>query len=121
MADKDVEAGTPQQIPHFRQVLSKSGITSEVRDWQYDGSGTAEDPYVVEWIENDPRNPMLYAESKKWALTFVVALVTLAVAFISSAYSGGIQDIIREFQCSQIVATLGVSLYVLGFAVGPLL
>lgn len=121
MADKDVEAGTPQQIPHFRQVLSKSGITSEVREWEYDGSGTAEDPYVVEWIENDPRNPMLYAESKKWGLTFVVALVTLAVAFISSAYSGGIQDIIREFQCSQIVATLGVSLYVLGFAVGPLL
>ncbi|KAF2215055.1 hypothetical protein CERZMDRAFT_105385 [Cercospora zeae-maydis SCOH1-5] len=121
MADKDAEAGTPRQIPHFKQVLSKAGITPEVRDWQYEGAGTEEDPYVVVWIDNDPRDPMGYSDGKKWGLTAVVALVTLAVAFISSAYSGGIAPIIREFGCSQIVATLGVSLYVLGFAVGPLL
>lgn len=50
-----------------------------------------------------------------------VAIATLAVAFVSSAYSGSTAQIIEEFQCSQEVATLGISLFVLGFAIGPLL
>ena len=76
---------------------------------------------MVEWIDNDPRNPMLFSELKKWSLTAVVAIATLAVAFVSSAYTGGIDQILREFGASQEVATLGVSLFVLGFAIGPLI
>jgi len=122
-SDKDAESGpsAPQHIPHFRQVISQSGITPAVRDWQYEGSGTAADPYVVQWIDNDPRNPMLYGEVKKWSLTMLVAMATLAVAFVSSAYSGGASEVIEEFGCSREVYTLGISLFVLGFAIGPLL
>ncbi|KAK4635324.1 Major facilitator superfamily multidrug transporter [Fulvia fulva] len=114
-------AGKPGSIPHKRQVMDKAGITPEVQNWNYEGSGTQEDPYVVVWIENDPRNPMLYSETKKWSLTALVAIATLAVAFVSSAYSGGAQEVIREFGCSQEIFTLGISLFVLGFAIGPLL
>ena len=39
----------------------------------------------------------------------------------STAYTAGIIQIMEEFGCSQEVATLGVSLFVLGFAIGPLL
>ncbi|KAK4506504.1 hypothetical protein PRZ48_000236 [Zasmidium cellare] len=126
MSDLDVEGGKPAaakptQIPHLRQVLDQAGVTPEVQNWQYEGSGTEDDPYVVVWIDNDPRNPMLYSELKKWSLTMVVAIATLAVAFVSSAYSGGSKEVIREFGCSQEVYTLGISLFVLGFAIGPLL
>ena len=72
----------------------------------------------MSWIENDPRNPMLYSKVKKWSLTMLVAVATLAVAFVSSAYSGGADQIIREFRCSQEVYTLGISFFVLGFAIG---
>ena len=51
----------------------------------------------------------------------LVAFATLAVAFVSSAYSGGAQEIIMQFKISQEVYTLGLSLFVLGFAIGPLL
>jgi hypothetical protein len=64
---------------------------------------------------------MLYSESNKWSITLLVALATLAVAFVSSAYSGGADQVIAEFGCSREVFTLGISLFVLGFAVGPLL
>jgi len=50
-----------------------------------------------------------------------VAIATLAVAFVSSAYSGGVEEIIMQFDCSEEIATLGISLFVLGFAIGPLL
>lgn len=121
MAEKDVESGKPTQIPHFRQVIDQAGVTPEVAQHEYEGSGTDEDPYVVTWLDNDPRNPMLYSKVKKWSITMMVAVATLAVAFVSSAYSGGADEVIREFGCSEEVYTLGISLFVLGFAIGPLL
>lgn len=121
MAEKDIESGRPRQIPHMRQVIDLAGVTPEVEKYDYPGSGTEDDPYVVTWIENDPRNPMLYSKLKKWSLTMLVAVATLAVAFVSSAYSGGAEQIIREFNCSQEIYTLGITFFVLGFGVGPLL
>ena len=93
-------------------------MTPEVQKHDYEGSGTEDDPFVVVWIEHDPRNPMLYSKTKKWAITMLVAIATLAVAFVSSAYSGGANEIIREFRIGQEVFTLGTSLFVLGFAIG---
>ncbi|THY29399.1 synaptic vesicle transporter [Aureobasidium pullulans] len=119
---KDVEAGKgPSSIPHWRLVFDQGLVTDEIMNWKYAGSGTDEDPYVVNWIDNDPRNPMLFSKVKKWFLTALVAIATLAVAFVSSAYSGGIREILAEFGASQEVGILGVSLFVLGFAIGPLL
>ena len=121
MAEKDVESGKPQRIPYFKQVFSQSGLTDAVRNHRYKGSGTEDDPFVVTWIGDDPRNPMLFSKTKKWSLTMLVAVATLAVAFVSSAYSGGADSVIKEFQTSQEIFTLGLSLFVLGFAIGPLL
>ena len=75
----------------------------------------------MSWIDNDPRNPLLFSEVKKWTITALVAVATLAVAFVSSAYSGGVDQILREFGTSQELGILGVSLFVLGFAIGPLI
>ncbi|GAB7348424.1 hypothetical protein MBLNU459_g6849t2 [Dothideomycetes sp. NU459] len=111
----------PQSIPWWRMVTQQGLVTPEIMKWQYPGSGTEEDPFVVNWIENDPRNPMLFAEWKKWSLTMLVAFATLAVAFVSSAYSGGVREILVQFNSSEEVGILGVSLFVLGFAIGPLL
>lgn len=44
-----------------------------------------------------------------------------AVAFVSSAYSGGVEEILIEFEQPQIIGILGISLFVLGFALGPLI
>ncbi|KAF2768013.1 major facilitator superfamily transporter [Teratosphaeria nubilosa] len=121
MVEKDAESGNPTKISHFRQVFDQAGITPEVENWQYDGSGTEEDPYVVGWIDHDPRNPMTYSPVKKWSLTMLVAVATLAVAFVSSAYSGGADQIIEQFGCSEEIYTLGITFFVLGFAVGPLM
>lgn len=47
-----------------------------------------------------------------------LALCTWTVSFGSSAYTGGIQGTILELKVSDDVALLGISLYVLGFALG---
>ncbi|KAL8835690.1 MAG: hypothetical protein Q9170_003229 [Blastenia crenularia] len=115
-----VHSGRYNRPSYFRVVASQSLVTPEVRSHHYDGSGTEADPYVVEFVPNDPRNPMGFSMFRKWAITILVALVTLAVAFVSSAFSGGIAEIIKDLDTNQEVATLGISLYVCGFAIGPL-
>lgn len=116
----DVESGR-EGITHWQMILDQGVVTNDIVNWEYDGEGTEEDPFVVEWIENDPRNPMTFAKTKKWIMALAVANSVLVVSFCSSAFSGGIQQIMREFSVSQEVVTLGVSLFVLGFALGPLL
>lgn len=84
----------------------------------YRGSGTPDDPYIVEWVPNDPENPKDYSQALRWSVTALIAIKTLGVALASSAYSGAIGSILADFQCSQEVAILGLSLMVLGYALG---
>ncbi|CEL09550.1 Putative Synaptic vesicle transporter SVOP [Aspergillus calidoustus] len=116
-----IEAPESRKIPFFRLVFDQGVVTQEVFDYKYAGSGTEEDPYAVVWIPNDPRNPQDFSQTLKWFITGAAAIATLAVALVSSAYTGGVAEIEAEFGIGSEVATLGVSLFVLGFAIGPLL
>lgn len=116
-------AGLPPHKPtsHFRLLVDRAGITPEVLAYPYPGEGTEESPYIVSFLEHDPRNPQELATWKKWTYTLTMAFATLAIAFVSTAYSGGISAVEAELHVSSEVAILGISLFVLGFAVGPLL
>lgn len=120
MSDDNIESAHPTKINFFRLITDQGVVTQEIVDYPYPGSGTEEDPYVMTWIPEDPRNPMLFSKTTKWTFTMIVAVATLAVALVSSAYTGGIAQIEEEFHIGSEVATLGVSLFVLGFAIGEL-
>ncbi|KAF4157631.1 hypothetical protein CNMCM6069_005405 [Aspergillus lentulus] len=119
--DEKIEPSTMAKISFWRLLFDQGVVTQPVLSYPYSGSGTDEDPYVVTWIPDDPRNPMNFTEARKWSYTILVAIATLAVTLVSSAYTGGVEEIRQEFGIGSEVATLGVSLFVLGFAIGPLL
>jgi len=57
----------------------------QIRDYKYDGEGTDEKPFVVDWIpEGDAENPMTWGKTYKWSVIMLVAVSTLAVAMASS-------------------------------------
>ncbi|GAA6055392.1 hypothetical protein JCM3770_001086 [Rhodotorula araucariae] len=87
----------------------------------YDGEGTVEKPYIVKFLDDDKENPMNWSQTKKWGITCNAAISTFCIAFASSAYSGGLIDFMIYFKQDTEVITLGLSLFVLGFACGPLL
>ncbi|KAK6335714.1 hypothetical protein TWF730_003092 [Orbilia blumenaviensis] len=118
--DLESQISNHNVISYYSFILDQGVLTGRIISHKFPGSGTSADPYRVEYIPDDPRNPMLFAPWVKWTITMVVAFATLAIAFVSSAYSGGVQQIMDEFDCSSIVAILGISLFVLGFTVGPL-
>lgn len=113
-------AGVNDKISYFRTLTDQAGVTNEVLNHKYDGHGTIESPYLVEFLPHDRYNAMNFAKPRKWFISIIQAIATLSVSFASSAFSGGLGDVIVYFQISSEVAILGVSMFVLGFAIGPL-
>lgn len=75
----------------------------------------------IAWLPNDVEDPQAFPFGFKWTITGVNAGVTLAVALASSTYAGAALDITIAFrERSEEIVILGISLFVLGFAAGPL-
>lgn len=113
--------GIPSRIPFWRLIVDQGAIDQKIVNAFYQGKGTEHDPFIVTWLADDPRNPLDFKIGAKWSIAFLASMASLAVAMGSSTYSGGLGDIIAQFDCGREVAILGISLFVLGFAVGPLL
>lgn len=105
----------------LRLVFTPSFLSPEITNYSYPGNGTPTDPYIVSWLPNDPRNPLGFTSSRRWLITVLAAVSCFSIAFTSSAYAGGVTGIKDEFEVTQTIAQLGISLFVLGFAVGPLM
>ena len=56
----------------------------------------------------------------KWFIAVIMSFDTLAVSFASTAFSGAIPQVKDNFGLNTEVSTLTVSLFVLGFAIGPM-
>lgn len=75
----------------------------------------------VEWDKDDPLNPQNWKVSYKCFVTLQLGFLALAPSFGSSVISPANQVIARYLGVSEEATVLNISLYVLGFAVGPLL
>ncbi|KAL0256281.1 hypothetical protein SLS55_008674 [Diplodia seriata] len=83
----------------------------------------APDPNVVDWDgPDDPENPMNWPKAKKWGAVAIVSLITFLIPLASSMFAPGVPDLMAEFNStSELLSGFVVSVYVLGFAVGPLI
>lgn len=85
-------------------------------------SGAGRDPNIIWWDgPGDPLNPMNFG---KWLKILNVTLIS-AICFVtplaSSMFAPGVPELMKEFKSDDVLlASFVVSVYVLGFAVGPL-
>ncbi|PSN60596.1 membrane transporter [Corynespora cassiicola Philippines] len=81
------------------------------------------DPNVVDWDgPDDPENPQNWPESKKWGMIGALAAVTLVTPLASSFFAPGVPQVMETFdETSNLIASFVVSVYILGFAIGPLM
>ncbi|KEF57026.1 MFS transporter, DHA1 family, multidrug resistance protein [Exophiala aquamarina CBS 119918] len=77
--------------------------------------------YVVEFDgKDDPLHPQNWPFSRKLYLGAILAYTCLCSTFTSSVFSASTTTVARVFGIGLEVATLSTSLYVLGYAFGPL-
>ncbi|KAF2761152.1 MFS general substrate transporter [Pseudovirgaria hyperparasitica] len=84
--------------------------TKEVQSWLVDFDGP-----------DDPLKPINFRQRDKFLIIGLTAACTFCVSFASSIFSTCTKVTAEEFGVSEEVMILGVSLYVLGFAFGPML
>lgn len=76
---------------------------------------------LVDWNgPQDPDNPQNWSSVYKWQAIMMLAFMTFVVSFGSSVWSTATTVTAEQFGVSQEVMILGVTLYVVGFALGPL-
>ncbi|GJC91626.1 major facilitator superfamily transporter [Colletotrichum higginsianum] len=77
--------------------------------------------FEIVFEPDDPENP------KNWPLwyrgwtIFVVSLSTWIIVLYSTSYTASIPGLIEEYHSTQVIATLGVTTYLLGLAAGSLI
>ncbi|CCE64834.1 hypothetical protein TPHA_0I03320 [Tetrapisispora phaffii CBS 4417] len=80
------------------------------------------DPYMLEWDDpNDPDFPVNWSKKKRAVILLQIMLLTSVTYMGSSIYTPGQLQIQSEFGVGHVVATLNLSLYVLGYGLGPLI
>ena len=86
------------------------------------GEEDEKDPNLIDWDgPDDPENPQNWPFMKKAMATGSLSLTTLCITFASSVFSTATMPTAMEFGVSEEVMILGTSLFVLGFAIGPII
>lgn len=80
------------------------------------------DEGIVGWEgQDDPEMPLNFPKKKKWLIVGLLSSATLLTPFASSILAPGIESLSREFgNTNSIVGAMTVSIYLLGYTVGPL-
>ncbi|KAJ5947159.1 MFS transporter [Penicillium verhagenii] len=81
------------------------------------------DPHAVDWDGPDgPQNPRNWPSGKKLIHVLLVSGFTLYSNLAAVMFAPGAQDLVKEFGITNtIVASLTVTIYLLGFCLGPLI
>lgn len=105
--DKDLEKGVDA-----RSLSS----TNESQD------SAESDPNIVDFDgPDDPDNPMNWSFKKKWGMILLISAITFLTPLASSMFAPGVPEVMKEFHSTNdMLAGFMVSVYVLGFAFGPL-
>ncbi|KAH7213051.1 major facilitator superfamily domain-containing protein [Fusarium oxysporum] len=111
--NSDVE--TAVESSHDR--ASKEMLEAEIK-----ANATSSDPNVIDWQENDPENPLNWPAHERGAHVVIISFMTLTVNLAATMFAPAASDLAKDFAITNAtVVTLVVSIYLLGFAFGPLL
>lgn len=71
--------------------------------------------------DSDPMNPRSFSKTRKWLIVTIISAGSTCVTCASSMYTLTYNQITTEFHISRVVATLGLSLFVMGLGLGPMM
>lgn len=99
----------------YHESVSSDGATSA-------NNSDKKDPFLVDWNgPDDPDLPLNWSLSKKVIVLVQVMLLTCINYMGSSIYTPGQEQIQSDFHVGHVVGTLNLSVYVLGYGIGPII
>ncbi|KAB2573401.1 Efflux pump rdc3 [Lasiodiplodia theobromae] len=110
------QASTPCDNP-------ASSITRDLEQGSVQTPSHADDANIVGWdSDDDPLNPQNWPTRKKFINCALVSCLTLLAPLASSAFAPGTPQLLHDFNSkSSELSSFVLSVYVLGYAVGPMI
>ncbi|KAK8061900.1 hypothetical protein PG994_008266, partial [Apiospora phragmitis] len=101
----------------------KANMTDSVTESGSDHTKPEEDSNLVDWDgDDDKENPRNWSDGTKMVHVATVSIFVLIANLASTMFAPGVADLALEFHVTDtIVVLMTVSIYVLGFALGPLI
>lgn len=100
----------------YRDHGKEEAASKKVADGQ-----NPEKQFEVRWDgDDDPMDPRCMSRTRKWIIVIIVSAGSTCVTCTSSMYTSTYEQITTEFHISRVVATLGLSLFVMGLGLGPM-
>jgi multidrug resistance protein len=104
-------------LEEYTQETIDGQILREVRS---NATGKIERYELVTWKIDDPENPKNWSKAYKWWCTMCVAITCFVVAFNSAVITADLEGVSETFNVSEEVSLLTITLFVIGFGVGPM-
>ncbi|KAF5548736.1 H+ antiporter [Fusarium napiforme] len=77
---------------------------------------------LVDWYsDQDPANPQKWSNLRRALISLVIFFYRFVVYLSSAIYSPSVEGVMEKFGVSNLEATLGLAMYVLGYGIGPLI
>ncbi|PQE21549.1 MFS transporter protein [Rutstroemia sp. NJR-2017a WRK4] len=70
---------------------------------------------------SDLEHPHRLSHARKWTIVLLLCTVTVNMGYTSAVFSPAFSAVAEEFSCSRLISTLGLSLFIAGLGMGPLL
>lgn len=105
----DSQTITIQNAQAQPAIISAAGVTDSTQH------------QLVAFSPDDSGNPKNWPHWYKWYCTMVVALTCFVVAFCSAVITADVGGVVKEFDVSEEVALVSISIFVVGFGVGPMI
>ncbi|CAK7201893.1 hypothetical protein SEUCBS139899_004608 [Sporothrix eucalyptigena] len=107
--ETEIEQAAREPISHAMTTTSLGSVASRLPDFE------------VTFTENDPSNPRNWALWYRLWIVFSISYSTWVVVVYSTSYTAAIPGVMQAFNISsEAVATLGVTTYLIGLAVGAM-
>jgi hypothetical protein len=103
-------------LDEYTQETTNGEMLREVRS----NNGKIEKYDLVTFKVDDPENPKNWSKAYKWWCTMCVAITCFVVAFNSAVVTADLDGVSETFGVSEEVSLLTITLFVVGFGVGPM-
>ncbi|OJJ33896.1 hypothetical protein ASPWEDRAFT_60457 [Aspergillus wentii DTO 134E9] len=99
----------------------RMSIASTIRNSSENATAGTSGGIVISWRgPDDSENPQNWSMGKRLFVSSLIWLLTFAIYIGSAIYTPGTIGVTEQFGVSQVAATLGLTLFVLGYGLGPM-
>ncbi|KIW17886.1 hypothetical protein PV08_05081 [Exophiala spinifera] len=120
VSDKDVDVRIDPDVERGIPIIDTTDDVDEEKT--ADVAASEQDPNIVDWDgPNDPEKALNWPNKKKWGNVAVISSVTFLTPLASSMVAPAVPLVMKELHSTDdTIASFIVSIYVLGYALGPL-